>query len=143
MWTYVFRRLLLMIPTLWGVTIVSFLIMQLAPGDPLLLKAGRTGVSGQTSQTREAYLIQKRDLCLDKPLVLNFNYFRDYTAAVRVARKSGRENAFGRRESKFLMAADMRGCCRESGFPAQAHSEYSEYLYCVRGRSSYCTPARF
>ncbi|MGA2063822.1 MAG: ABC transporter permease subunit [Thermoguttaceae bacterium] len=85
MWTYVFRRLLLMIPTLWGVTIVSFLIMQLAPGDPLLLKAGRTGVSGQTSQTREAYLIQKRDLCLDKPLVLNFNYFRDYTAAVRVA----------------------------------------------------------
>ena len=53
--------------------------MQLAPGDPLLLKAGRTGVSGQTSQTREAYLIQKRDLNLDKPLVLNFNYFRDYS----------------------------------------------------------------
>ena len=79
-WTYILRRLLLMIPTLLGVTIVSFCIMQLAPGDPLLLKAGRTGVSGQTSQTREAYLIQKRDLNLDKPLVLNFDYFRDYAS---------------------------------------------------------------
>lgn len=85
MWTYILRRLLLMIPTLWGVTIVSFLIMQLAPGDPLLLKAGRTGVSGQTSQTREAYLIQKRDLRLDRPLVLNFNGFRDYAVPVRSA----------------------------------------------------------
>src|ERR1017187_7377571 len=62
------------------------------------------------------------------------------TAVVRVARKSGRENGLGGHASKCLMAADMRGCCRESGIPAQAHSEYSEYLCCVRGRSSYCTP---
>ncbi|MGD0898888.1 MAG: hypothetical protein ABR915_13705, partial [Thermoguttaceae bacterium] len=74
-----------MIPTLWGVTVVSFLIMQLAPGDPLLLKAGRMGLSGQTGQTRDAYLIQKRDLSLDKPLVLNFNYFRDYGEPVGIA----------------------------------------------------------
>ncbi|MGA2034748.1 MAG: ABC transporter permease subunit [Thermoguttaceae bacterium] len=85
MWTYLLRRLLVMIPTLFGVTIVSFCIMQLAPGDPLLAKAGNAGMTGQSSQTREAYLIEKRDLKLDKPLVLNFNYFRDYSDCVRLA----------------------------------------------------------
>jgi peptide/nickel transport system permease protein len=83
-WTYILRRLLVMIPTLFGVTVVSFCIMQLAPGDPLLAKAG-SGMSSQTGQTREAYLIQKRDLKLDKPLVLNFNYFRDYSGSVPLA----------------------------------------------------------
>ncbi len=81
---YILRRLLIMVPTLWGVTIVSFCIMQLAPGDPLLAKAGG-GAAGRTAQTREAYLIQKRDLKLDKPLLLNFNFFRDYTQPVRLA----------------------------------------------------------
>jgi len=84
-WTYIVRRLLVMIPTLFGVTIVSFCIMQLAPGDPQLAQLGATGATGQSSQTRDAYLIQKRDLKLDKPLVLNFNYFRNYTGKVHIA----------------------------------------------------------
>src|SRR5438874_2457242 len=74
-----------MIPTLFGVTIVSFCIMQLAPGDPLMSQLGAGGAAGQSSQTREAFLIQKRDLKLDKPLLLNFNYFRDYANPVRFA----------------------------------------------------------
>ncbi len=74
-----------MIPTLFGVTIVSFCIMQLAPGDPLLIQLGPTGAAGQSSQTREAFLIQKRDLKLDKPLVLNFNYFRNFRSRVQIA----------------------------------------------------------
>ena len=67
-----------MIPTLFGVTLVSFVIMQLAPGDPMLAQIDSGGSAGQSTQTREAYLIQKRDLKLDKPIVLNFNDFRDY-----------------------------------------------------------------
>lgn len=74
-----------MIPTLFGVTVVSFCIMQLAPGDPLMTQLGAGGAAGQSSQTREAFLIQKRDLKLDKPLLLNVNYFRDFTVPVRVA----------------------------------------------------------
>ena len=35
MGTYLVRRLLIMIPTLFGITVVSFCIMQLAPGDPV------------------------------------------------------------------------------------------------------------
>ncbi len=67
-----------MIPTLFGVTVVSFVIMQLAPGDPLLAQIDSGGSAGQSTQTREAYLLQKRDLKLDKPILLNFNDFRDY-----------------------------------------------------------------
>lgn len=83
MWNYLLRRLLIMAPTLFGVTVVSFLIMQLAPGDPLMNQMG--GMSSASGQTREAYLIQKRDLHLDKPIVLNFNYFRDYSQDMRIA----------------------------------------------------------
>ncbi len=74
-----------MIPTLFGVTIVSFVIMQLAPGDPLLAQADAGGSASRSAQTRDAYLLQKRDLQLDKPLVLNFNDFRDFTAPVDAA----------------------------------------------------------
>lgn len=82
MWNYILRRCLLMIPTLFGVTVVSFVVMQLAPGDPLM---NRMGAAGQSTQTRDAYLIQKRDLKLDKPLLLNDHYFRDHTEEVSVA----------------------------------------------------------
>lgn len=85
MWTYIFRRLLMMIPTLFGVTIVSFCVMQMAPGDPQLSQLGSAGLTGESSQTREAYLLQKRDLKLDKPLILNVNYFRDYAEKDRMA----------------------------------------------------------
>ena len=83
--TYITRRLLVMIPTLFGVTIVSFIVMQLAPGDPLLNQLGPGGMAGETGQTPEAYRIQKQDLKLDKPLLLNFNYFRDYSDEIRLA----------------------------------------------------------
>src|SRR4030095_1171919 len=37
---YFIQRLLLVIPTLLGVTLIGFLIMHLAPGDPAELRAG-------------------------------------------------------------------------------------------------------
>ena len=74
-----------MIPTLFGVTVVSFIIMQLAPGDPVQAKLGAGGMTGASSQNREAYLIQKRDLRLDRPLLFNYRYFFDYTEEVALA----------------------------------------------------------
>ncbi len=76
---------MLLIPTLFGITIISFSIMQLAPGDPLLSRLGAGGTAGQSSQTREGYLIQKRDLKLDRPLLLNFRYFHDYSRDLAIA----------------------------------------------------------
>ena len=34
MGSYIFRRLLLMIPTLWAIITVNFFIVQVAPGGP-------------------------------------------------------------------------------------------------------------
>lgn len=85
MWSYIIRRLLLMIPTLFGVTIVSFVIMQIAPGDPMLSQLSAEGAAGESSQTREAYLIQKRDLKLDKPLLFNIRNFQDLENEVMAA----------------------------------------------------------
>ncbi len=85
MLSYIVRRLFLILPTLFGVTVVSFCIMQLAPGDPLLMQLGATGLAGQGTQTREAYLLQKRDLKLDRPLILNLRYSLDHFQAVRQA----------------------------------------------------------
>ena len=84
MWSYIIRRLLLMIPTLFGVTIASFCIMQLAPGDPLLNQLGADGAQGKSGGAREAYLIQRRDLKLDKPLLLNFRRYYDYAPGLKI-----------------------------------------------------------
>ena len=39
MTSYLAQRLLLMIPTFIGITLIGFLIMRLAPGDPAELRA--------------------------------------------------------------------------------------------------------
>ena len=43
MFQYIIRRLLLFIPTLFFITVISFGISRLAPGDPAELKAGVGG----------------------------------------------------------------------------------------------------
>jgi len=105
MWTYILRRLLLMIPTLLGVTIISFCVMQLAPGDPLENQFSGGG-TGRDSETREAYLLRRRELKLDRPLVLNFNEFRDYRPQLeQTAFWLGRTEAEGVAELSRLAAA--------------------------------------
>jgi ABC-type dipeptide/oligopeptide/nickel transport system permease component len=82
---YIIRRLLLMIPTLFGVTLVTFLVMQLAPGDPLKMQLGQGGSQGVSGATREAFVHQRRQWKLDKPAILNFRWFRDYSRPAREA----------------------------------------------------------
>ena len=40
MWPYILRRLMLAVPTIFGVTVVVFLIMRIAPGDVALMMIG-------------------------------------------------------------------------------------------------------
>jgi peptide/nickel transport system permease protein len=60
---YIIRRLFQAIPTLLGITIISFSIMRLAPGDPVMLM---TFDPKMTIQARETLRTQ---LCLDRPIV--------------------------------------------------------------------------
>lgn len=60
---YLIRRLLQAIPTFLAITIISFLLMRLAPGDPVLL------MTFDPTMTREDRITLRRQLCLDRPLM--------------------------------------------------------------------------
>ena len=62
------RRLLLTIPTLFGVLLVSFLLLNVAPGDPVLAMVGERADSATIARLRN-------ELRLDDPLPLQFGHY--------------------------------------------------------------------
>lgn len=66
---YFARRLLQAIPTFFGVTVLSFLIMLSAPGDPVAM------ITFSPNPSPEAIASQRRQLGLDKPLLLQYLYW--------------------------------------------------------------------
>ncbi len=64
---FILRRLFLLIPVLIGVSIIAFLILHLAPGDPAELLAGEEA-------TQEDIMRIRQQFGLDKPLYVQ--YFR-------------------------------------------------------------------
>ncbi|HEV3271356.1 MAG TPA: ABC transporter permease [Candidatus Methylacidiphilales bacterium] len=74
MTTYLIRRLFLMIPTLFGITLLTFLLLRLSPVNPALLRGAGTAENGRamTAEQREE-MIKFYDL--DKtPLVAYFDW---------------------------------------------------------------------
>lgn len=63
MTTYLIRRLLQAIPTIMGVTLISFIIMRAAPGDPVQLLT-----FNNPNSTAEDRARLERELCLDRSL---------------------------------------------------------------------------
>lgn len=73
---YVFKRILIFIPTLIAVTFITFLISHLAPGDPTELKVGVSQESMKTDAksnlNQEAKDYYKRKWGLDKPIYTQY-----------------------------------------------------------------------
>src|SRR5437773_4623185 len=65
---YVIKRLLLMIPTLFGVAVLVFFLLRVAPGDIVELKYAGSG----TFAPKEALERERKQLGLDKPLAQQF-----------------------------------------------------------------------
>jgi peptide/nickel transport system permease protein len=76
---YIAKRLLLMIPTLFGIMVVSFAVMQMAPGDPAAQRFGGVGqATGGLDAERgtEAAIKRFREKYhLDQPVHVQFGYF--------------------------------------------------------------------
>ena len=85
MFNYIFRRLLLMIPTLLGLTLIVFVIINLAPGSPIEQKiqqlrfGGQSGVgdsgdiAGKDSAvTEEVIEALKKQYGFDKPIHVRY-----------------------------------------------------------------------
>ena len=60
MWQYVFKRLLLMIPTVLGAALVIFFLLRAMPGDVCELKLG-----GEGAYVDEEQIARKRELADD------------------------------------------------------------------------------
>lgn len=67
---YLLKRFFLLLPTLLGITVVTFFIIQLAPGNPVSLKLQQLGGEGIRTETisREVIEQTKRLYGLDQPL---------------------------------------------------------------------------
>ncbi len=62
---FLLRRVLLLIPVLWGVTTLVFIVTQVLPGDPVDLMLGETARPAQREQLRKT-------LGLDRPLGVQY-----------------------------------------------------------------------
>ncbi len=72
---YLIKRLLQIIPTLLGITLITFVMIQLAPGNPAMLKL-QMGKGGETLGEKafsEQIIQQTKELYgLDKPLYVQY-----------------------------------------------------------------------
>jgi len=78
MTTYIVKRLLLMIPTFFAISLIIFVVLNFAPGRP-----GGSQISAQGTQTtqsaeaRESYRIFKEQFNFDKPVLFNTRFELD------------------------------------------------------------------
>lgn len=72
--SYLLKRLLLIFPTFLGITLITFLIIQLAPGNPVSLKLQQFGGEGIRTETvsREVIEQTKKLYGLDRPVYVQY-----------------------------------------------------------------------
>lgn len=80
MLAYIIRRILWMIPTMFGITLLLFAIMRLAPGDPATLAVGTVGTAdGQgvaaDTNVEDAMAKFREKHHLDEPLLVQYGYW--------------------------------------------------------------------
>jgi len=70
---YLLRRLMLIIPTFLGITLITFIVIQLSPGNPaaMKLRMGEQGMMGD-EVTREIVEQTKKLYGLDKPIWIRY-----------------------------------------------------------------------
>lgn len=68
MGSFIARRLLLAIPTLFGVLVVAFLLLYVAPGDPVMSMVGERADEETIARLRQ-------ELRLDDPLYVRFGHY--------------------------------------------------------------------
>ena len=78
MWRYILKRLLIMVPTFLFITIIVFVMINIAPGEPGQ-SANASGVetADQSTTSREGYRLFKEQYHLDLPILLNFRFLLD------------------------------------------------------------------
>ena len=75
MTTYIIKRIFLMIPTFFFIALLTFIVLNLAPGRPGQSQAGQSGMQQADSmEARESYRIFKEQFNFDKPVLFNTRF---------------------------------------------------------------------
>lgn len=95
MFTFAFKRLGDLLPTLIGVSLLSFFVIRLVPGDPVMLMLGERGADPKVYQE------MKRELGLDKPIIHQYgsfivNTFKGDLGRSLISKRKVTEEFFGR-----------------------------------------------
>ncbi|MBU1566899.1 MAG: ABC transporter permease subunit [Proteobacteria bacterium] len=69
MFVYFLRKLIVILPTFFGVTLVAFVFIRTLPGDPVMLMAGERGMSPE----RHAELMA--EMGFDKPIIVQYGLY--------------------------------------------------------------------
>ncbi len=69
MLVYFFKKLIVILPTFFGVTLVAFVFIRTLPGDPVMLMAGERGMSPE----RHAELMA--EMGFDKPIIVQYGLY--------------------------------------------------------------------
>lgn len=66
---YILQRFLQIIPVLLGISLVVFVAMQLAPGDPAVMRMGRAAAKPENQAALQSL---RREMGLDKPIIVQY-----------------------------------------------------------------------
>ena len=69
MFVYFLKKLIVVLPTFFGVTLVAFVFIRTLPGDPVMLMAGERGMS----EERHAELMA--EMGFDKPILIQYGLY--------------------------------------------------------------------
>lgn len=69
MFLYFLKKLGVILPTFFGVTLVAFIFIRLLPGDPVLLMAGERGM------TEERHAALMAEMGFDKPIIVQYGHY--------------------------------------------------------------------
>ncbi len=89
---YIVKRILLIFPTIIGITLITYLMVRLAPGDYTSLKAGMEGELKAGSVGREILEEERKLYGLDKPILTGYAdwLFKFVKLDFGTSRKDGR-----------------------------------------------------
>lgn len=85
---YILRRLLLMIPTFFGIALILFAVLNFAPGRPGAQQSADLAKNARSEQSQESFRIFREQFSLDKPVFLNTRFAlrtEEVASDVRVA----------------------------------------------------------
>ncbi|MBX3470475.1 MAG: ABC transporter permease [Planctomycetes bacterium] len=104
MWQFLLKRLLLLIVTLFGIALISFVIVTMAPGDPSSMKMGLKGGGRGQGGLDDNTIRKNRELYyLDRPRLLDLSPPTRRTRLEKALAELDAKSELERKDAKLLL----------------------------------------